>query len=81
MKESLRDGAVAVLRQCGPFRRAGATGSVGEESKKWMQELLEVPDGAIGIAEAIIAVWEAHHGLQCIMSDRQPEPLVGIDAT
>lgn len=75
MKESLTDGAIAVLRQCGPFRRAGAMGTVNEEAVKWMQSLLKEPDGAIGIAEAIIAVWEAHHGLKCIMSPIQPQSL------
>jgi hypothetical protein len=66
---NLREGAVAVLRQCGPFRRANATGTVEAESKKWMLEILKSPDGAIGIAEAIIAVWEAHHGSKCFLGE------------
>jgi hypothetical protein len=71
----LRDGAIAVLRQCGPFRRAGVIDPVGEAAKKWMLELLKMPDGAIGITEAIIGVWEAHHGAQCLLCETQPEPL------
>ena len=60
--ESLREGAGAVLRQCGPLRRSNATGTLGQEAKKWMEIFLSQEDGAISIAMAIIGVWEAHHG-------------------
>lgn len=72
MKESLKDGAIAVLEQCGPRRRSNADGPINLQAKRWMMELLDEPDGAIGIAEAIIGVWEAHHGAKCLLSEKQP---------
>jgi hypothetical protein len=60
--ETMREAVIAVLEQCGPRRHAEATGPIEQEAKKWMLRILEEEDGAIGVAEAVIAVWEAHHG-------------------
>ena len=61
MTETFRESVVAVLDQCGPRRHASANGPIEHETRKWMQRLLDEGQ-AIGIAEAIIAVWEAQHG-------------------
>lgn len=61
-KETMREAVIAVLEQCGPRRHASANGPIAEEAKKWMLRILEEEDGAIGVAEAVIGVWEAHHG-------------------
>lgn len=66
-KETMREAVIAVLEQCGPRRHWNAHGPIEQEAKKWMLRILKNEDGAIGVAEAIIGVWEAHHGMRSMM--------------
>jgi hypothetical protein len=60
---SLNEKAEWILYHCGPTRRSGVANlSIHEASLLWMEELLKLPNGALLITSAIIAVNLAIHG-------------------